>query len=127
MVHLDPGRIHENNRKHIRDHHRGTAGAGHRADRMNRPEARNAQNLQMTYDLNAAFDAAVQDEGQGHHCRQPAFLEPARPFYRLNHEPVLPEEMLPVVPEYLNGRAYTIFGGSSEIQRDIVAKMMLGL
>ena len=23
---------------------------------MNRPEARNAQNLQMTYDLNAAFE-----------------------------------------------------------------------
>jgi alkylation response protein AidB-like acyl-CoA dehydrogenase len=35
--------------------------------------------------------------------------------------------MLPIVPEYLNGRAYTIFGGSSEIQRDIVAKMVLGL
>ena len=42
---------------------------------MNRPEARNAQNLQMTYDLNAAFDAAVQDDavkviilaGQGPH------------------------------------------------------------
>lgn len=29
---------------------------------MNRPEARNAQNLQMTYDLNAAFDAAVQSD-----------------------------------------------------------------
>ena len=29
---------------------------------MNRPEARNARNLQMTYDLNAAFDAAVQDD-----------------------------------------------------------------
>ena len=29
---------------------------------MNRPEARNAQNLQMTYDLNAAFDAAVPDD-----------------------------------------------------------------
>ena len=26
---------------------------------MNRPEARNAQNLQMTYDLNAAFDQAA--------------------------------------------------------------------
>ena len=29
---------------------------------MNRPEARNAQNLTMTYDLNAAFDRAVADE-----------------------------------------------------------------
>ena len=29
---------------------------------MNRPEARNAQNLQMTYDLNTAFDQAVQDD-----------------------------------------------------------------
>jgi len=29
---------------------------------MNRPEARNAQNLQMTYDLNAAFDLTVQDD-----------------------------------------------------------------
>ena len=29
---------------------------------MNRPEARNAQNLQMTYDLHAAFDRAAQDD-----------------------------------------------------------------
>src|ERR1700674_434165 len=29
---------------------------------MNRPEARNAQNPQMPYDLNAAFDDAVQDD-----------------------------------------------------------------
>jgi acyl-CoA dehydrogenase len=54
-------------------------------------------------------------------------VEPARPFYRLNHEPAIPEEMLTVMPEYLNGRAYTIFGGSSEIQREIIAKLMLGL
>ena len=54
-------------------------------------------------------------------------VEPARPFYRLNHEPAVPEEMLTVMPEYLNGRAYTIFGGTSEIQRDIIAKMMLGI
>jgi acyl-CoA dehydrogenase len=54
-------------------------------------------------------------------------VEPLRPFYKLNHEPAIPEAMLPIVPEYLNGRAYTIFGGSSEIQRDIVAKMVLGL
>lgn len=30
--------------------------------KMHRPEARNAQNLQMTYDLDAAFDRAVLDE-----------------------------------------------------------------
>ena len=28
---------------------------------MNRPEARNAQDFQLTYDLNAAFDRANQD------------------------------------------------------------------
>ena len=55
------------------------------------------------------------------------YVEPMRPFYKLNEEPGIPEEMLPVVPEYLNSRAYTIFGGSSEIQREIVAKMVLGL
>src|SRR6187401_2717960 len=54
-------------------------------------------------------------------------VEPVRPLYRLNEVPGIPEEILPVVPEYLNGRAYTIFGGSSEIQREIVAKMVLGL
>jgi acyl-CoA dehydrogenase len=54
-------------------------------------------------------------------------VEPARPFYRLNHEPATPEDMLTIMPEYLNGRAYTIFGGSSEIQREIIAKLMLGL
>jgi acyl-CoA dehydrogenase len=55
------------------------------------------------------------------------YVEPVRPLYRLNETPGIPEELLPVVPEYLNGRAYTIFGGSSEIQREIVAKMVLGL
>jgi acyl-CoA dehydrogenase len=55
------------------------------------------------------------------------YVEPMRPFYKLNEAPGIPEEVLPVVPEYLNSRAYTIFGGSSEIQREIVAKMVLGL
>ena len=54
-------------------------------------------------------------------------VETMRPLYKLNHEPAIPEEMLAVVPEYLNGRAYTIFGGTSEIQRDIIAKVMLGI
>jgi acyl-CoA dehydrogenase len=55
------------------------------------------------------------------------YVEPIRPLYKLNEAPGIPEQMLPVVPEFLNSRAYTIFGGSSEIQRDIVAKMVLGL
>src|SRR5260370_25919177 len=54
------------------------------------------------------------------------YVEPMRPFYKLNEQPGIPEEMLPVVPEYLNSRAYTIFGGSSEIPRHIVAKRLLG-
>jgi alkylation response protein AidB-like acyl-CoA dehydrogenase len=30
-----------------------------------------------------------------------------------------------IVPEDLNGRADTIFGGSSEIQRETIARMLL--
>jgi alkylation response protein AidB-like acyl-CoA dehydrogenase len=31
------------------------------------------------------------------------------------------------MPAYLNGRAYTIFGGSDEVQKTIIAKQVLGL
>mgnify|MGYP002382399810 CR=1 FL=1 len=41
----------------------------------------------------------------------------------------LPDDIvaLTVLPEYLNSRAYTIFGGTSEVQRDIIAKVVLGM
>lgn len=32
-----------------------------------------------------------------------------------------------VVPSYLNNRAASIYGGSNEIQRGIMAKLVLGL
>ena len=53
--------------------------------------------------------------------------EPMRPLYALNHESLLPEPFLTLVPRHLNGRANTIFGGSSEIQREIIAKQVLGV
>ncbi|MBD3666538.1 MAG: hypothetical protein HUJ16_01150 [Kangiella sp.] len=44
-----------------------------------------------------------------------------------NVSPVGPDHTLMVVPKYMNGRANTIFGGSNEVQRNIMAKAVLGL
>jgi acyl-CoA dehydrogenase len=38
-----------------------------------------------------------------------------------------PESGLTAMPRYLNNRAATIYGGSNEIQRDIIARLVLGL
>ncbi len=43
-----------------------------------------------------------------------------------NVEPVGPNSVLCAVASYLNGRAASIYGGSNEIQRNIMAKFMLG-
>jgi alkylation response protein AidB-like acyl-CoA dehydrogenase len=44
-----------------------------------------------------------------------------------NGEPVGPEYALGVSPDYFNNRKITIFGGSNEIQRGIISKMVMGL
>jgi acyl-CoA dehydrogenase len=45
----------------------------------------------------------------------------------VNIEPVGRAEGLTTLPSYLNNRASTIYGGSSEVQRGIMAKFVLGL
>ena len=51
-----------------------------------------------------------------------------RPLYG-NHapEPIGSRAAQLAMPAYLNGRAWTIFGGSDEVQKTIIAKQVLGL
>ncbi len=59
-------------------------------------------------------------------------------FYALPHQPeartvgsnvpiVGPNDGIVVLPNYLNMRASSIAGGSNEVQKNIVAKLVLGL
>lgn len=57
----------------------------------------------------------------------------AVPFYNpppikgLNQEPIGPDYANAVAPEYFNARKVSIYAGSNEIQRNIMAKLVLGL
>jgi alkylation response protein AidB-like acyl-CoA dehydrogenase len=44
-----------------------------------------------------------------------------------NTMPVGPDEHVEAMARYLNGRAASIYGGSNEIQRSVMARLMLGL
>ena len=65
-----------------------------------------------------AIDAAA------HYARvdQPEARKPGA-----NIPAVGPEHSLTAMPRYLNNRAASIYGGSNEIQRDIMARLVLGL
>ena len=55
-------------------------------------------------------------------------LPVSRPLYGNEApEPIGSREAQLAMPTYLNGRAWTIFGGSNEVQRTIIAKQVLGL
>lgn len=55
-------------------------------------------------------------------------LPEARPLYGHNApDPILNAAAQMAAPTYLNNRAWTIFGGSSEVQRTIIAKTVLDL
>ena len=44
-----------------------------------------------------------------------------------NEEPIGPEGAAEAAPGYFNYRKVSIYGGSNEIQRNIIAKAILGL
>ncbi|MFM5885270.1 MAG: acyl-CoA dehydrogenase family protein [Novosphingobium sp.] len=55
-------------------------------------------------------------------------LPPERPLYGENApEPVQSRAAQIATPRYLNSRAWTIFGGSNEVQANIIARSVLGL
>ena len=55
-------------------------------------------------------------------------LPPERPLYGNSApEPVGSREAQLAMPTYLNDRAWTIFGGTNEVQKTIIAKTVLGL
>ena len=53
--------------------------------------------------------------------------ETRRPLYDVNDPLLLDDDAVTAVPEHLNSRAFTIFGGTSEVQRDIIAKVVIGM
>jgi hypothetical protein len=53
--------------------------------------------------------------------------QPGMLFQDTNETPVGPDRAPPAAPRYFNMRKTTIYGGSTEIQKNIVSKAILGL
>lgn len=53
--------------------------------------------------------------------------DPRRPLYEAQHASPEEEEEAFWVAQHLNGRAYTIFGGTSEVQLGIIARAIVGI
>ena len=53
--------------------------------------------------------------------------QPGMLFHDSNETPIGPDHAPPAAPRYFNMRKTSIYGGSTEIQKNIVSKMVLGL
>lgn len=69
-------------------------------------------------------EMAIEALGSWAQVWQPEALNPAT---AADASPIGPAGGVPVLSSYLNTRATTIYGGSNEIQRNIIAKQVLGL
>jgi acyl-CoA dehydrogenase len=78
--------------------------------------------IQRTELMQAVDELAVLASGLYGGVQQ---LEAVHPL--ANVEPVGPAELVTAMPRYLNNRAGSIYGGSNEVQRNIIAKGVLGL
>jgi acyl-CoA dehydrogenase len=77
---------------------------------------------QGTEAMQRVDELAVQAAG-----RYAAVQQPQARAAGSNVEPIGPAASLIAMPRYLNDRAASIYGGSNEIQRDIIARVVLGL
>jgi len=67
-------------------------------------------------------DLAIEAAGLYGTVEQTAARQPGS-----NIEAVGPDHSLTAMPRYLNNRAASIYGGSNEVQRNVMAKLLLGL
>src|SRR5947207_1990983 len=83
-----------------------------------------------TQEVNSVFftDVKVPVENRvGEAARLYGMPFPEQRAWNANVEPIGPEGADTLAPRYFNGRKMTIYGGSSEVQRGIMSKVMLGL
>jgi acyl-CoA dehydrogenase len=78
--------------------------------------------MQGTEAMQRLDELAIEAIGAYVAVEQPEARQPGS-----NVEPVGPADGLLAMARYLNNRAASIYGGSNEIQRDIIARLVLGL
>ena len=78
--------------------------------------------MQGTEAMQRLDELAIEAVGFYAMVEQPEARQPGS-----NVEPVGPADGVLAMARYLNNRAGSIYGGSNEIQRDIMARLVLGL